>query len=841
MKSFCHPIVGVLVLALSIIFSSNNVVSAVDIKLHNQANVSVEKRIDDLIGRMTLKEKIDLLSGTGFETKALLRLGIPQLKMTDGPVGVRWGKASVFPCGTAMAATWDTSIVKQIGKSIGEEVKGKGRNVILGPCVNIARLPIGGRDFESFGEDPYLASRMAVSYIEGVQSVGVAATVKHYVANNQEHHRTFVDEKISPRALNEIYFPAFKAAVQEAHVMALMAAYNKVNGEYCTESQYLLDTTLIQNWGFDGLVMSDWGAVHSTLKAMKSGLDLEMPSGIYINDSTLLPLIKSGKVSEKEIDEKVRRILRIMFRLGIFDHESKIDSSLINTSDHRSAAYRAAVEGIVLLKNEDGVLPFSSESIKSLAVIGPNAAIARTSGGGSAMVSPVFSISPLEALQNRLGNKIKLTYAPGVYLEGDDPPVDSSFLYLPDRDVHGLLGEYFDNQELQGEPKIERIDKTINFNWSGNPPIETFKPGHFSVRWTFRLRVPETGDYIISLGSDDGSRLYIDGKLLINDWEDHAFESRSSKVRLKSGRFYLVKVEYYQNAGDAAVKLSLRRDDVDLIKDAVDAARKSDMAIVFAGTSAQYETEGKDRDNLVLPCNQDELIQRIAQANKRTVVVLVSGSPVTMSKWISKVKGVLEAWFGGEEAGNAIADVLLGRYNPSGKLPLTFPVRWEDCSAYGTYRRQDSVSYYGDGIFVGYRWFDEHQIKPLFPFGYGLSYTSFEYKNLQISSRGDGDKKRVSVSFTLTNTGGRAGAEVAQVYVSNLNKSLGEPPKVLQGFVRVELNPGESKLVQLELTKDAFAYYDEKSKSWVVNPGDYKIIIGSSSRNIRLSAILSLK
>ncbi|MGC8595558.1 MAG: glycoside hydrolase family 3 C-terminal domain-containing protein [Candidatus Kryptoniota bacterium] len=811
------------------------------IPLYKQINAPVEERIDDLINRLTLREKIALLGGTGFATKPVERLGIPELKMTDGPLGVRWGKASAFPCGTAMAATWDTSAVKEIAKSIAEEVKGKGRNVILGPCVNIARLPMGGRDFESFGEDPYLASRMTVSYIEGVQSQGVAATVKHFAANNQEYQRTFVDVRVSQRALNEIYFPAFKAAVQEAHVMAVMAAYNKLNGHFCAENRYLLDTTLIRSWGFDGLVMSDWGAVHSTVQTVSGGLDLEMPSGVYLNDSTLFPLLKSGRLSELQIDEKVRRILRVMFRLGIFDRESKEDSSLISTPEHRKAAYQAAVEGIVLLKNQDAILPLNTHNIKSIAVIGPDAAVARTTGGGSAMVIPIFSISPLEALQQHLGNKIKLTYAPGVYLEGDTPPIDSSFLYLPDKNVHGLLGEYFNNLELTGKPTARRVDKTINFNWSNEFFVKGIKPVQSSVRWVGRLRVPETGNYTIDMGSDDGSRLYIDGKLVINDWRDHAFETQSYKIRLKRNKFYKIVVEYYQNAGDAAIKLGLRRENVDLIKEAVDVAKKSDVAIIFAGTSAQYETEGRDRNDLTLPANQDELIQKVGRVNKKTVVVLVNGSPVIMNKWINKVKGVLEAWFGGEEAGDAITDVLLGFYNPSGKLPMTFPRRWEDCSSYEAYRHKDSVSVYSDGIYVGYRWFDQHHIEPLFPFGYGLSYTSFAYRNLRISEAENAHRRSYKVTFILINTGSRSGTEVTQLYISNLDKSAKEPPKVLRKFNRVELNPGESRVVEFRLTEDDFAYYNEKTNSWIAKPGKYEIIVGSSSRDPeKLSAVILL-
>lgn len=381
-------------LILSILtFGGNPRQPQTQIPIYLDENNSVAQRVDDLLSRMTLEEKLSLLGGTGFATKPIERLGIPELKMSDGPLGVRWEKSTAFPAGTAMAASWDTSLIYKVGKSIGEELKGKGRNVILGPCVNIARLPMGGRDFESYGEDPYLASRMAVSYIEGVQSEGVASTVKHFAANNQEYERFFVDVQVDKRALNEIYFPAFKAAVEEAKVFCVMAAYNKINGHYCSENDYLLKTKLKDDWKFDGLVMSDWGAVHSTIPTANGGLDLEMPTGEFLNENTLTDAVKSGLVKEETIDEKVRRILIVMFKLGLFDKKQEADSTLINTPEHRQVAYQAAVEGIVLLKNEKNILPLDLDKVKSIAVIGPNAAVARTQGGGSAMVSHVYAVS----------------------------------------------------------------------------------------------------------------------------------------------------------------------------------------------------------------------------------------------------------------------------------------------------------------------------------------------------------------------------------------------------------------------------------------------------------------
>lgn len=819
-----------------IIFGGNQVQDKNQLPSYRNSNLPVSERVEDLLSRMTLEEKISLLGGTGFATKPVERLGIPELKMSDGPLGVRWEKSTAFPAGTAMAATWDTSLIKKVGKSIGEELKGKGRDVILGPCVNITRIPMGGRDFESYGEDPYLASRMAVSYIEGVQSEGVAATVKHFAANNQEYERGFVNVQVDHRALNEIYFPAFKAAVEEAKVLCVMSAYNKINAHFCSENDYLLKTKLKDDWKFDGLVMSDWGAVHSTIPTAKGGLDLEMPTGEYLNENTLLDSVKSGVVKDSTIDDKVRRILRVMFTLGLFDETRNPDSTLINTPEHRQVAYQAAVEGIVLLKNKGNILPLNLNKVKSIAVIGPNADVARTQGGGSAFVTPMYSVSPLEALSNRLGGKVEINFTDGLKLGGDISPLDSLYFYLPNENMHGLVAEYFDNQNLEGQPKFTKIDKEINFNWHGQPPFEGMPAEHFSVRWTTRLLARETGDYLLDVASDDGVRLYVDGKLVIDDWVSHPVTKHSYEIHLVKGRFYDVRLEYFQDTGGSTAKFGIRPAGDRLFAEAVDAAEKSDVALVFVGTSNQYETEGMDRENLSLPENQDALIKAVSKANKNTVVVVITGSPVLMNGWINNVKGILQAWFGGDEAGNAIADVLIGKNNPSGKLPMTFPVRWEDCSAYNSYRKQDSVSTYSDGIFVGYRYFDKQNIAPLFPFGYGLSYTSFSYRNIMVAQSGDS----YGVTFEVKNTGKVEGVEVPQLYVHDLDKSIVAPVKELKRFDRIFLQPGETKEVAFILKKSDFAHYDPDQEKWGTHRGKYEILIGSSSRDIRLHGTLKL-
>jgi beta-glucosidase len=805
---------------------------------YKNPKLPVEKRVEDLLSRMTLEEKIDLLGGTGFATKPNQRLGIPELKMSDGPLGVRWTKSSAFAGGIGASATWDTSFVNRLGSAIGRELKAHGRDVILGPCVNIARLPMDGRNFESFGEDPYLTSRMAVSYIEGVQKENVAATVKHFAVNNQEYERAFVDVKISERALNEIYLPAFKAAVTEAHTLAIMSAYNKLNGHFCSENDYLLKTKLKDEWKFTGLAMSDWGAVHSSIPTAKGGLDLEMPTGEYLNNKTLDDAVKNGIVSEQTINDKVRRILTVIFKLGLFEHPRKEDAKLLNTKENQEISLEIAREGIVLLKN-NGILPLNKNKLKSIAVIGPNAALARTGGGGSADVTPIYSVSPLVALQKKIGNTVKINYAEGVAFNGT--LIESKYLSLPGGDGEGLLGEYFSNQNLEGKPAFTRNDNKIDFNWSSVSPKKGFSREYFSVRWTGFLQVPKPGTYELDFLSDDGVRLYVDDQLVINNWTDHGATLDSYKVNLDAGKKYKIKIEYYQSTGGAIARLLWRTSVDDLFTQAVSAAANSDIALIFVGTTNQYESEGKDRDNLVLPEGQDELINEVVKANKNTIVILTTGSPVLMNGWNDKVDGILETWFAGEEIGNAVVDVILGNYNPSGKLPITFPKRWEDCSAYKTYKALDSVSEYSDGIFVGYRHFDAKNIEPLYPFGYGLSYTNFEYKNLKVQESLKDTQRYFKVSFNLKNIGKLNGAEVAQLYVSAVDSKIERAPKELKAFKKISLKAGETGNVEININKNAFSYYNSDKKEWTTDPGKYEILIGSSSRDIKLKEAVDIK
>jgi beta-glucosidase len=706
---------------------------------YKNAKLPAEQRVEDLLGRMTLEEKVDMLSGgTWMDTRAIARLGIPALKMADGPLGVRYWSSDIsgkkgtfgttaFPSGVSMAATWDTDLVQKEGKAIGQQVRAFGRNMLLGPTVNIARLPQWGRNFEAYGEDPYLASRVAVAYVKGVQGEGVIGTVKHFAANNQEVERTRVDVKVSERALHEIYFPAFKAAIQEANAGAVMSAYNKVNGVWCAENPHLLTEVLKKQWGFKGLVVSDWASTHTTVEMENAGLDVEMPGaeslkefvkdpmfarfgfiGGFASPEKLLPEVRSGKIPQPLIDDKVRRVLWVIFTNGLFDRQETAPTNVVDTPEQQAVARQAAIESMVLLKNAGGVLPLVPGKVRSIAVIGPNAAVARTGGGGSSRVTPKSTpVSPLDGIKERAGSQFQIGYALGCTMEGED-------------------------------------------------------------------KTKETP------------------------------------------------------AARAA-----------LIKEAVTIAENSDVALIFAGYSPDTEQEMYDR-KLELPAGQDELILAVAKANKNTVVVMNSGGPVLVGRWVGQVPTLLEAWYPGQEVGRAVAAILFGDANPSGKLPVTFLQRWTDSPAYANYPGKNLTVDYAEGIYVGYRHFDKKNIAPAFPFGHGLSYSTFVYSDLQVSPQKVPPGQPVQVSLSVRNTGSREGAEVVQLYVRDVQSSVDRPVRELKAFRRVVLKPGEAQTVTLPLGQDALAFYDEGKKDWVAESGAFEVQAGSSSRDIRLKGVFEL-
>ncbi len=807
---------------------------------YQNSTLPIELRVEDLLQRMTLEEKALLTTGESYmDTRRIERLGIPALKMTDGPHGVRWDKTTCFPTDLGLAATWDPALVRRVGVALAEETLARGRNVILGPCINIHRDARGGRNFESFGEDPYLAGRMAVAYVLGVQSRKVGTSTKHFAVNNQEWERMTISAEIDERTLREIYLPAFKAAVQEGKTVTIMAAYNRVSGLYCCAQPRLLTDILKNEWGFKGLVVSDWGAVHGTVDSALAGLDLEMPGPGPFFGEPLLKAVQNGEVSEEILNDKVRRILRVIFSLGLFEKPDRQDEGRVDTPGHRALARESGAAGLVLLKNEKRVLPFDRQAVKSIAVIGPNAAILRTGGGGSSSVNPTYTVSPLDGLKNAAG-KIAIRFSEGCILPGDLTPIPSEELCPPDgkEGEHGLRGEYFTNANLEGQPVLTRVDSQVNFDWGPGSPGPDIPPDYFSVRWTGRLTPAHSGSYTLGITSDDGCRLWLDGKLLFDYWVNQAGITRSAEVELEAGRAYEIRAEYFEQTGNAMVRLGWAYAGNRLIAEAAKLAAESDVAVVFAGISYQQEGEGFDRADLELPGEQNELIAAVARANPRTVVVLNNGTPLNMTAWIDQVPAVIEAFYPGQEGGNAIADVLFGDVNPSGKLPMTLPRRLEDTPAFAHYPGRDGKVHYREGLMVGYRYYDTREVAPLFPFGHGLSYTEFTYSNLQISADANEQNYRINVSVDVANTGRRAGAEVVQLYVRDVQSSLERPQKELKAFQKVALRPGEKKTVQLALDRSALEFYDPARNAWIAEPGEFEILVGRSSRDIRLKGKL---
>lgn len=698
-------------------------------------SLKFDSKIDSIISLMTLEEKVAMLHGNSmFTSSGVERLGIPELKMTDGPLGIReelhrdsWATlgstndfATFFPAGGGLSATWNSELAEIYGKSIGAEARARNKDILLAPAINIVRTPLCGRTFEYFSEDPFLNKSMAVPYIKGVQSQDVGVCVKHFAVNNQETNRGTVDVLMSERTLREIYLPAFKAAVINANAYTVMGAYNKFRGDYLCENKYMLNTILRDEWDFKGIVISDWAAVHSTVKSLKNGLDIEMGTitdfDNYYLAKPLLDSLVAGKIDKQTIDKKVKRILRVMYNLKSIDSTGRAKGS-INTKGHLTNAYKIASESIILLKNSENILPINTSKINSIAVIGDNATRKHAAGGFGAGVKTKTEITPLEGLKNSLPKEIEINYA-------------------------------------QGYKEIYK--------------------------------------------DDDKSRTY--GRKI------------SNKI------------------------------DTALIDEAVQAAKKSDITVIFAGSNRSVESEATDRENLNLPFGQDELIKKVTEVNPNTIVVIIAAAPFNLQEVEKSTSALLWSWFNGSEAGNALADVIIGKVNPSGKLPWTIPVNLSDSPAHATnsFPGSETVEY-KEGILVGYRWFDTKNIKPLYPFGYGLSYTNFEYSNLKTDKQEYSIDEIIKVEFTLKNTGTKDGKEIAQLYISDPESTVVKATKELKGFKKVFVKTGNSKTVTISIPTKELAYYNENKKQWVVEPGAYIIKLGTSSKNIKSNVTINIK
>ena len=808
----------------------------------NMGTAETDKRVEAILERMTLEEKITLIGGIpDFSTHPIPRLGIPSLRMSDGPVGVHdYGPTTAYPAGIALAASWDTELANRVGKMMGEDGRARGVHIILAPGMNIYRAPMNGRNFEYFGEDPYLAGRVAVAEIEGIQSEGVIATAKHFVANNSEYGRMDHSSDVDERTLREIYLPAFEAAVKEAKVGAIMDAYNLVNGVYMTENGYLNDEVLKNEWGFRGILMSDWGATHDGLASANGGLDLEMPSGEYMSEDTLLPAIRNGTITVATIDEKVRAILRTAIHFGFFDREQTDKTIPLYSQEGREVARQEAEDGMVLLKNNRNILPFDKTKLKTIAVIGPDAFPAVIGGGGSSLVNPYRAVSYLEGISNYLGPSVKV-----LTVEDSAPLTEvvsqSEFRTRETGGEPGLAGEYFDNQNLGGAPALTRTDRRVDFNWGLGSFADGHPVDHFSARWTGDYIPKSSGDYMFYVSSDDGARVYVNDEMIIDDWTRHSETLHIASRALEADKAYKIKVEYFEDVGTAAIHFGVIAAKEIVGRETKALAAHSDAVVLCVGFNDVSEGEGADRP-FRLSNAQDQLIRTIASVNKNLVVALTAGGNVEMTSWIDQVPAVIDAWYPGQEGGDALARLLFGEVSPSGKLPASFEKRWEDNPTHDNYYPAPGTKRvaYREGIFLGYRYYDRAETKPMFPFGYGLSYTSFEYSNLEVSPRSTSDPSHIRVSFVIKNVGSRAGAEVAELYVGEGHASVPRPIKELKGFAKVVLRQGESKAVTLSLDRRSFSYYDVKRKEWVAEPGDFDILVGGSSDRIALKAKFTL-
>lgn len=801
---------------------------------YKNKKLSPEKRAQSLLVAMTLAEKLEYVGGDNYMSiRAVPRLSLPEIKMSDGPVGTRNnGPSTAYPCGILAAASWDTALVYQMGIQLGRDCRSRGIHILLAPGVNIARSPLCGRNFEYFGEDPFLTSRMAVGYIRGVQSQRVAATVKHFAANNQEYDRNNISSDVDERTLREIYLPAFKAAVKDAQVASVMTSYNLLNGIYAAQNSWLNNQVLKKEWGFKGVVTSDWSATYNGIEAANGGLDLEMPKARFMNPPTLLAAMKAGTVSQATIDDKVKRILTVIFRFGFYDYPQTDVTIPKNNPQGKQAALNLARAGIVLLKNEDHLLPLSNK-IKKIAVIGPNAN-EYMAGGGSSHTFPFSMTSTFEGIRKEAKDAL-VEYIPALPMQAD--LVKKSIFYTEKgSSIRGLKAEYYNNIGLEGAPALSKIDTFINISngWRAPGEHNGYPYDHCSMRWSGIIRPVKSGRYKFTIKSLDGIRCWVNAINAVDVWKNQGVRTNTLILNLEAGKDYPVKLESFASMHAAQVSLSWAEDRIDF-SEAIAKAKDADAVVICAGFNESNERENADR-TFELPENQDSLIKAVASANSKTIVVMNAGGSARLTPWLKDVKSLLYAWYPGQEGGQAVADILFGKVNPSGKLPVSFEKEGQDNPAYSFYHDTDGDKrvQYQEGILVGYRYYDTKKIQPLYPFGYGLSYTKFQYSNLKIEQSVSNHSPSVIVMFTVTNTGNRDGAEVAQLYIGQKNCTVNRPDKELKGFSKVFLNKGESKRVTIKLNKDAFSYYSTKQHAFVSDPGEFQILIGSDSGDIRL-------
>jgi beta-glucosidase len=811
----------------------------------------VEKRVEAILSRMTLDQKIDLIGGQDeFYIRAYPELGWPRLRMADGPIGVRHGgPATTMAGGISLAASWDPALAEREGAEIARDARAKDVHFMLGPAVNIYRAPMNGRNFEYMGEDPYLAGKIVVGYIEGMQKGGVSATVKHFAVNNSEFDRHNTNAIVDERTLREIYLPAFEAAVKEGHVGSVMDSYNLINGVHATQDSHLNIDILKKEWDFTGLLMSDWTSTYDTLGVTNGGLDMEMPEGVYMNRATLLPLIKAGKVTVATIDDKVRRILRTAIQFGWLDRE-QLDLTIPRYNrEGDQVALDAAREGAVLLKNDGNLLPLKKDPGISVLVVGPNAYPAVPVGGGSARSLPFEAVSLIQGISDYVGSTGKVYYSPGLPTISEMAQA-TPFMTAAQGGTAGLIAEHFLNEDLQGKPLVARTEPNVDM---GAPSKANLPDLTLSSRWTGYYAPAAAGKYdlfVSSTGEDGGYyRVYVDGKIVLDDWTTARELLGVATLSLDANSHKIVLEHHGQSKWlGGHLHMGIVREGSVVLPSAKELAAKANVVVVAVGFDPESESEGADR-TFHLPPGQDELIRDMLAANKNTVVVLNSGGNVDMNAWIDSVPALLQTWYPGQEGGKAAAEILFGDVNPSGHLPVTFERHWEDNPVHDNYYPPAGTTkvVYKEGVFVGYRGYEKNRTQPRFPFGYGLSYTTFKYGNLAIKPADSGTKSETlsaplyQVSFDVTNTGTREGADVAQVYVAEeAHAKVPRPAKELKGFARINLKPGETKTAKVVLDGRAFAYYDVETKQWRADPGEFEILVGRSSQDMQLRGNLTL-
>ncbi|KAH8796458.1 glycoside hydrolase superfamily [Hyaloscypha finlandica] len=809
--------------------------------------------VEDVLSKLNNVEKTSLLAGADWwHTVALPQHGVPAIRVSDGPNGVRGTKffngikAACFPCGTALGATWDTELLHQAGVAMGHESKAKGSHVILGPTINMQRSPLGGRGFESLSEDPVLAGLGAAALVNGIQETGVVATIKHFVCNDMEHERNGTDAIVTERALREIYALPFQLVVKESQPGCFMTAYNKVNGLHVSENPKILKDMLRGEWGWKGCVMSDWWGTYSTTGAANAGLDLEMPGATKWRGEMLTQAVGVNKVPQHVLDERVRNVLNLVNRCAAANIPEHAEEKTADTPETAALLRKIGGESIVLMKNEDNILPLKKD--KKTLILGPNAKIATYHGGGSASLAAYYAVTPFDGISAQLTTPP--SYTVGSYAHKELPLLGT--VLKTDKGEPGVTFRvYNDPPSVKDRELCDEIvlDKTefllMDYN---NPKVKSALwyadiDGYFTAE--------EDSDFELGLGVYGTAKLYVDGKLVVDNETNQTKGSlffhcgtveEKGILSVKKGQKYHIKVEFASApackldqgsnvlfGGGAARIGGAKVIDADKeVKHAAELAKDADQVIICAGLNADWETEGSDREDMSLPGHMDALISAVSTANPSTVVVMQSGTPVAMP-WISSVKALVHAWYGGNETGNAIADVLFGHVNPSAKLPLSFPKRLQDNPAFLNYRTERGRALYGEDVYVGYRWYEMLDLPVLFPFGHGLSYTTFSFSDLKV----DKTDKDLKVTVKVSNTGSLAGAEVVQVYIRQKNPSIRRPKKELKGFKKVFLEKGESKLVEVKIeTKYATSFWDEIREAWISEKDTYEVVVGGSSEEV---------